>query len=108
PDRLRKQKDRGTLTMTSTPPAAPPPPPRAGRGRTRRLSDLLKRPVADSSGQTLGRLSDVIVRLRGSDYPQVIGGVVAIDGGREVFVPIDKVSGFDGDVLKLTTAKLDL
>ncbi len=94
--------------MTSTSPAAPPPPPTAGRGRTRRLSDLLKRPVADSGGQTLGRLSDVIVRLGGSDYPRVIGVVVAIGGGREVFVPIDKVSGFDGDVLKLTTAKLDL
>ena len=38
----------------------------------------------------------------------MIGGVVAIGGGREVFVPVDKVSAFDGDVLKLTTAKLDL
>jgi sporulation protein YlmC with PRC-barrel domain len=92
--------------MTSASPA--PPPPTAGRGHTRRLSDLLKRPVADSGGQTLGRLSDVIVALRGSDYPQVIGVVVAIGGGREVFVPIGKVSVFDGDVLKLTTAKLDL
>ena len=92
--------------MTSTSPAAPPP--TAGRGQTRRLSDLLKRPVTDSGGQTLGRLSDVIVRLRGSDYPLVIGGVVAIGGGREVFVPIDKVRAFDGDVLKLSTAKVDL
>jgi CBS domain-containing protein/sporulation protein YlmC with PRC-barrel domain len=92
--------------MTSTSPASPPP--TAERGQTRRLSELLKRPVADSGGESLGRLSDVIVRLRGSDYPQVIGFVVAIGGGREVFVPLDKVVGFDGDVLKLTTAKLDL
>ncbi len=92
--------------MTSTSPASPPP--TAERGQTLRLSDLLKRPVADSGGESLGRLSDVIVRLRGSDYPQVTGGVVAIGGGREVFVPLEQVAAFDGDVLKLTTAKLDL
>lgn len=92
--------------MTTAPPDAPTP---AGeRGQTLRLSSLLKRPVADSGGEALGRLTDVIVRLRGSDYPKVIGGVAAIGGGRKVFVPLDRVSGFDGDVLKLTTATLDL
>jgi CBS domain-containing protein/sporulation protein YlmC with PRC-barrel domain len=91
--------------MTSTSPASPPT---AERGQTIRLSDLLKRPVADRSGEHLGRVSDVIVRLRGSDYPQVTGVVVAIGGGREVFVPLDQVSSFGGDVLKLTSAKLDL
>jgi CBS domain-containing protein/sporulation protein YlmC with PRC-barrel domain len=92
--------------MTSTSPASPPP--TAERGQTLRLSSLLKRPVADSSGEHLGRLSDVIVRLRGSDYPLVTGIVVKIGGGREVFVPLEKVSGLDGEVIKLTTAKLDL
>jgi CBS domain-containing protein/sporulation protein YlmC with PRC-barrel domain len=91
--------------MTTTPPA--PSPPAADSRRTLRLSTLLKKPVTDSSGQSLGRLSDVIVRLRGSDYPLVIGGVVAV-GGREIFVPMEQVSSFDGDVLKLTSAKLDL
>ena len=91
--------------MTSTSPASASP--TADRGQTLRLSNLLKRPVVDSGGESLGRLSDVIVRLRGSDYPLVTGLVVAI-GGRQVFVPMDKVSSFDGDVLKLTTAKLDL
>jgi CBS domain-containing protein len=92
--------------MNSTSPASPPP--AVERGQAIRLSDLLKRPVADRSEQSLGRVSDVIVRLRGSDYPQVTGVVVAIGGGREVFVPLDQVSSFGGDVLKLTTAKLDL
>jgi hypothetical protein len=73
-----------------------------------RLSNLLKRPVTDSSGVPLGRLSDVIVRLRGSDYPLVTGIVVSIERGRRVFVSIEQVSGFDGQVLKLTTPKLDL
>jgi CBS domain-containing protein/sporulation protein YlmC with PRC-barrel domain len=92
--------------MTSTSPASPPP--TAERRQTLRLSSLLKRPVADSGGESLGRLSDVIVRLRGSDYPQATGIVVTIGGGREVFVPLEQVSGFDGEVIKLTTAKLDL
>jgi sporulation protein YlmC with PRC-barrel domain len=77
-------------------------------GQTRRLSDLLGRPVAGSAGERLGRLADVIVRLRGSDYPVVTGIVVALPGKREVFVPIEDVGPFDGEVLNLTTAKLDL
>ena len=36
-----------------------------GRG-TLRLSRLLRRPVADRSGEALGKLADVIVRLRGA------------------------------------------
>jgi CBS domain-containing protein/sporulation protein YlmC with PRC-barrel domain len=94
--------------MTSTSPPSPSPSPTAERGQTLRLSELLKRPVVDNGGESLGRLSDVIVRLRGSDYPLVTGIVVAIGGGREVFVPLEQVAAFEGDVLKLTTAKLDL
>ena len=45
-----------------------------------RLSQLLKRPVADRGGESIGRLSDVIVRLRGTDYPLVTGLVVAVGG----------------------------
>src|ERR1700726_5163167 len=74
---------------------------------TVRLSRLLKRPVADSSGESIGRLADVIVRLRGADYPLVTGLVAAV-GGREIFVPIDQVSSFDGDPLRLSSARLDL
>ena len=77
-------------------------------GQTRRLSDLLGRPVADNAGEPLGRLADVIVRLRGSDYPVVTGIVVTLAGKREVFGPIEDVGPFDGEVLNLTTAKLDL
>jgi CBS domain-containing protein/sporulation protein YlmC with PRC-barrel domain len=72
-----------------------------------RLSRLLKRPVADRSGESLGRLEDVIVRLRGADYPLVTALVAAV-GGREVFVPADQVSSLDGDPLKLSSARLDL
>jgi CBS domain-containing protein/sporulation protein YlmC with PRC-barrel domain len=91
--------------MTTTPAAGTSAP--ASNTATLRLSQLLKRPVADRSGQSLGRLTDVIVRLRGDDYPLVTGLVAAV-GGREIFVPIDQVSSFDGDPLKLSSAKLDL
>jgi CBS domain-containing protein/sporulation protein YlmC with PRC-barrel domain len=91
--------------MTTTPPAAPAP--RAGDVRTLHLSELLKRPITDRGGESLGRLADVVVRLRGSELPLVIGGVANV-GGREVFVPMEQVSSFDGEVLKLDSAKLDL
>jgi CBS domain-containing protein len=71
------------------------------------LSRLLKRPVADRSGETIGKLTDVIVRLRGSDYPLVTGLVAAV-GGREIFVPVDQVSTFEGDPLRLSSARLSL
>jgi CBS domain-containing protein/sporulation protein YlmC with PRC-barrel domain len=87
--------------------------PAAGRGTpaddqaTLRLSRLFKRPVADRGGESIGRLADVIVRLRGTDYPLVTGMVAAV-GGREIFVPIDQVSTFDGDPLRLASARLSL
>ena len=63
--------------------------------------------VTDRGGESLGRLADVIVRLRGSDYPLVTGLVAAV-GGREIFVPIDQVSSFDADPLRLSSAQLNL
>ena len=74
---------------------------------TMRLSWLLKRPVADRGGESIGRLADIIVRLRGADYPLVTGLVAAV-GGRQIFVPVDQVSGFGGDPLRLSSARLDL
>ncbi len=90
--------------MTTTPAA---PVPQAASARTLHLSELLRRPLTDRGGESLGRLSDVIVRLRGAELP-VVTGLVATVGGREVYVPIEQVSAFDGEVLKLTSAKLDL
>jgi CBS domain-containing protein len=91
--------------MTATPADGPGVP--AGDEATLRLSRLLKRPVTDRGGGSLGRLADVIVRLRGSDYPLVTGLVAAV-GGREIFVPIDQVSSLDGDPLRLSSARLSL
>jgi CBS domain-containing protein len=90
--------------MSTTPAAAAG---RAGGFRTLHLSELLRRPVTDKHGGSIGRLSDVIVRLRGADFP-VLTGLVATVGGRSLFVPIDQVAGLDGAELRLASARLDL
>jgi CBS domain-containing protein len=79
----------------------------AAGSRTLRLSGLLRRPVTDSRGASIGRLSDVIVRLRGADFP-ILTGLVAAVGGRSLFVPIDQLASLDGAQLRLTSARLDL
>jgi CBS domain-containing protein/sporulation protein YlmC with PRC-barrel domain len=95
--------------MTTTPPptAAAGPGAAADNKITLRLSRLLKRPVADSSGETIGKLADVIVRLSGADYPLVTGLVITV-GGRDIFVPIDQVVSFDDDPIRLKSARLSL
>jgi CBS domain-containing protein len=69
------------------------------------LSELLKRTITDSGGGAIGKLSDVIVRLRGADFP-VVTGLVAQVGGRALFVPVDQVTGLPE--LRLTSARLSL
>ena len=91
--------------MTTTPPAGQASD--TASGRSIYLSGLLGRPLADRNGQPLGKLADVIVRLRGAEYP-LVTGLVGTVGGREVFVRVNQVSSFDGEVLKLTSARLDL
>lgn len=75
--------------------------------RVLHLSDLVGRPITDRRGESIGRLADVIVRLRGAEQP-IVSGLVAAVGGRDVFVPFEQASGFDGEVLRLTSARLDL
>jgi len=91
--------------MTATPAASPAP--AAESSPTLSLSELLRRPLTARDGESLGRLSDVIVRLRGAGYP-LVTGLVGTVGGRQVYIPVEQVSSFDGDELKLTSARLDL
>ena len=90
--------------MTTSPATASPGP---DDGRVLRLSELVGRPITDKSGESIGRLADVIVRLRGTEQPLVTGLVAAL-GQREIFVPLEQASSFDGEVLRLTSARLDL
>src|SRR5215472_11301064 len=75
--------------------------------RVLHLSELVRRPITDAAGESIGRLDDVVVRLRGTEHPLVIG-VVAGVGGKEILVPLEQVSSFDGESLKLISARLDL
>jgi hypothetical protein len=94
--------------MTMTPASGPAGPGAVTEhGARLRLSWLLGRPLADRSGEPLGRLADVIVRLRGTDYP-LVKGLVAAVGGREVFVPAEQVGDLEADPLRLSSARLDL
>ncbi|MDR3661949.1 MAG: CBS domain-containing protein [Mycobacterium sp.] len=72
------------------------------------FSELLKAPVVSRSGEAVGKVDDVIVRLRGADsYPLVTGLVVGV-GGRQVFVPVENVQSLDADRVELTKNKVDL
>jgi CBS domain-containing protein/sporulation protein YlmC with PRC-barrel domain len=90
--------------VSTTPAAAPGP---VGGFRNVRLSELLRQPVTDAGGEAIGRLSDVIVRLRGADFPVVTGLVVVVEK-RSLFVPIDQVGVLGGPRLPLSSARLDL
>ena len=50
------------------------------------LSQLLRAPVVTPSGEEVGRVDDVIVRLRGAETYPLVTGIVAGVGGRRVFV----------------------
>jgi CBS domain-containing protein/sporulation protein YlmC with PRC-barrel domain len=72
------------------------------------VSSVAGSPLLDSAGERLGRVEDVIVRMddpRG--LPPVFGLEVKI-GGREMFVPIDRVEQFGPDVVRTSTTKLNL
>ena len=72
------------------------------------LSELLRAPVLALSGETVGRVEDVIVRLRGAgEYPSVTG-IVAGVGGREVFVGRKSIHEFAPGRVVLAKNKIDL
>ena len=72
------------------------------------LSGILKRPLVDAkTGDRLGRVQDVIVRMGDSPHPPVTGLVVKI-GGRELFVPARKISAIEPGRVTFNGAKVDL
>ncbi|MGW1159857.1 magnesium transporter MgtE N-terminal domain-containing protein [Streptomyces sp. NPDC002513] len=71
------------------------------------LARLLRRPVVGDDGEVVGRLADVIVRLRGRDYP-LVTGLVARVGGRTVFLPAEQVADLDTDKITLASPRVDL
>lgn len=70
------------------------------------LSVLLDGQLRSPSGEGIGKLDDVIVRLRGNDYP-LVRGLVAKVGGLRVYVPVTRVA-LSEDRVVLAKAKVDL
>jgi CBS domain-containing protein len=55
----------------------------------------------------LGRVEDLIVRLADGGYPPVTG-VKARIGGRELFVPVDRIASLESGAVRLSGEKLSL
>lgn len=72
------------------------------------LSELLGASVVTPSGEAIGRVDDIIVRLPSADtYPRVTGIVVAV-GNRRVFVNGKSVQRYEPDRITLAKNKVDL
>lgn len=72
------------------------------------LSQLLRAPVLARSGETVGRVEDVIVRLRGTDKYPLVTGIVAGVGGRRVFVGDKSIDEYAANRIVLTKNKVDI
>ena len=72
------------------------------------LSSVAGSPLLDSAGGRLGRIEDVVARLAVADVLPPLVGLKARIGGREMFVPIDRIEQFGPDKACTATTKLDL
>jgi CBS domain-containing protein len=71
------------------------------------LSSVLRSRLVDRAGEKLGRVDDLIVRLADAGYPPITGLKARI-GGREVFVPAERVARLEPGVVQLHGQKVDL
>ena len=71
------------------------------------LSLVLRAPLLDRAGERLGRVEDLIVRLADGGYPPVTGLKARI-GGRELFVPVDRIATLAPGAVRLAGQKLSL
>lgn len=72
-----------------------------------RLTPIIRSPILDRAGETLGRVDDLIVRLGSAEYPPVIGLRGQI-GGRKVFVPTTQIANLMHGRAQLTGQTLNL
>ena len=70
------------------------------------LASILDRPVRGKTGEVIGKLEDLIVRMSDELYPPITGLVVR-DGRRRFFVPSSHLEALNG-VAKLTSSTVDL
>ncbi len=80
--------------------------PRATSGGVH-LSGLLGSSLVAPGGDVVGKVDDLIVRLRGREYPLVTGLVAAV-GGRRLFFPAEQVAQLAPGQVSLLAAQVDL
>jgi CBS domain-containing protein len=68
----------------------------------------LKGALLDRSSERLGRVEDLVVRLREDERYPPVSGLQASIGGRELFVPIDFVASLEPGAISLSKEKLHL
>jgi CBS domain-containing protein len=73
------------------------------------VSSLAGSPLLDVDGERLGRVEDVVALLDGDgDQLPLVAGLLARIGGRELFVPIDRIEQLGPDAARVLTTKLNL
>jgi CBS domain-containing protein len=72
------------------------------------LSQLLHAPVVTPSDEAVGRVDDIIVRLRGAGTYPLVTGIVAGVVGRRVFVASGSIERFDPDRVTLVHDEINL
>ncbi len=92
-----------SMSTVPTAPSAPhPPTPEAVH-----LSSVVRRPLVSGTGERLGKIEDLVVRVGESPHPPIVGAVVQI-GDRDLFVPIDRLAGLGESSVRLVGESLDL
>jgi MgtE-like protein/CBS domain protein len=73
------------------------------------LARLAALPVFDPNGDRVGRVRDSVVRLRTTNRPpQVVGLVAEMALRRRIFLPIGRVTSMDAEAVVLSTGTLNL
>jgi CBS domain-containing protein len=71
------------------------------------LSVLLRCHVLSPTAEVIGKVDDVIVRLRGGDLP-LVTGLVGKVGGRQVYLSMQRIAELSEERVTLAKAKVDL
>jgi hypothetical protein len=71
------------------------------------LSGVINRPLVDRNGDRLGRIRDLIVRIGDSSHPPIVGAVATI-AGRDLFVPVRKISAIEPGRVRFDGDRVDL
>ncbi len=74
---------------------------------TLNLTGVIRCPLVDHAGDKIGRVQDIIVRLGERTHPPVVGAVVKI-GGRDLFVPISKITNMVSGRVIFDGTRVDL